>query len=156
MRSAEARPRWQSAWWALALAASSIGCAAASTPPTQAAKETPAMSGLEMPKPKRVGPPDVKPVQIGKLRFEAVHWGRERGFEQNGGVVAALDVASGKEQWTVVVYRIEYIPKLETDVQDLFIRTLVAAPDGKHLLVTDEKGRRFEVDIAARSARPAP
>lgn len=119
-------------------------------------KEISAMSGLQMPKPKRVGPPDVKPVRIGDLRFEAVHWGRERGLNQNGGVIAAVDAKSGKEQWTLVVYPIVYKPKLETDVQDIFIESLEAAPDGRHLIVKDENGRRFEVDIAARQARPLP
>lgn len=114
------------------------------------------MAKLQMPQPKRVGPPDVAPVQIGPLRFEAVHWGRERGLQQNGGVIAAIDAATGKEQWTLEVYHIDYHPKLETDVQDLFIESLEAAPDGRHLLVKDEKGRRFEVDIAARRVRALP
>ena len=111
------------------------------------------MNELEMPKRDRTGPPDVKPVQIGSLRFEAVHWGH---LDQNGGVIAAIDVESGKEQWVLKVYQIDYDPMEEKDVQDIFIKTLEAAPDARHLLVKDERGRRFEVDITERRVRALP
>ena len=114
------------------------------------------MSGPGMPKPKRLGQPDVEPVTIGKSRFEVLRKSRARGFDQNGGVIAAIDPGSGKEQWTLKVYTIEYVPKLETDVQDIFITAFAKSADGKNLLVTDERGRRFEVDVAARSAKPLP
>lgn len=112
------------------------------------------MSGLGMPKPKRVGPPDVQPLTREGVRYEAIHWGRERGLGQNGGFIAAFDVASGKELWMARVYAIEYIDKLETDVQDIFIRTIEPAANGGGLQVTDERGRRFLFDIANRTASP--
>ncbi len=112
------------------------------------------MNGLEMPK--RAGPPDVKPVQIGTMRFEAVHWGRDRGMGQNGGMIAAVDVKTGKEQWVLKVYQIDYDPQEESDVQDIFIKSLEATPDGRHLLVKDERGRSFEVNITERRVRSLP
>lgn len=111
------------------------------------------MNGLGMPKPKRVGQPEVEPVTVGGLRFEVLRKTRAHGFDQNGGVIVAVDGASGKQAWTLKVYTIEYIPKLETDVQDIFITALTPSADGRKLHVTDEKGRHYEVDIAARSSR---
>jgi len=112
------------------------------------------MTGLGMPKPKRVGPPDVAPATVDGIRFEAIHWGRERGLGQNGGYVAAIDPASGKELWVAQVYVIEYVPKLETDVQDIFIEKLEPGAKGE-LKVVDERGRRFVLNIAKRTATPA-
>ena len=109
---------------------------------------TPAPS---MPTPKRVAPPKVKPLQVGKLRFEAIHWGRERGLGQNGGYIAAFDADSGKELWILKVYDITYDDKMEEDVQDLFIKSLKADKDG--LLVTDEDGGRYAVDLESRSVK---
>ena len=114
------------------------------------------MSGLEMPKPKRVGPPDVAPVTVGDVRYEALPWGRERGLDQNGGYVVAKDAATGRELWVARIYRIEYVPKLETDVQDIFIRSLAPSDDGHDLVVTDERGREFQLDLATHDARPVP
>ena len=106
--------------------------------------------GLGMPQGKRVGPPDVKPITIGGVRYEAIHWGRERGLEQNGGYIAAIDAKSGKELWILKIYQIDYIPKLETDVQDVFIESMKAGANGQSLEIVDEKGRRYTVNLKSK------
>ena len=106
--------------------------------------------GLGAPQGKRVAPPNVTPVTVGGVRYEAIHWGRERGLKQNGGYIAAIDAASGKELWILKIYQIDYIPKLETDVQDIFIESIKAAANGQSLEIVDEKGRRFTVNLKSR------
>lgn len=122
--------------------------------PNPPMKEKP-MTGLGMPKPKRVGPTDVDPATVDGVRFEAIHWGRQRGLGQNGGYVAAIDPASGKELWVAQIYVVDYIPKLETDVQDIFIKKLEPGASKGELKVVDERGRLFVLDIAKRTATPA-
>jgi hypothetical protein len=102
---------------------------------------------------KRVGPPEVAPVTIDNVEFTAIPWGRERGLGQNGGYIAALDPANGKELWTLKVYDVFYDPKLEEDVQDVFITALRKSASGRELIVTDERGRRYIVDPKTRSVR---
>jgi hypothetical protein len=102
-----------------------------------------------MPQPKRTAPPKVKPVTVGDVRIEALHWGRSRGLGQNGGYIVAVDPASGRELWTLKVYDIAYDPKMEEDVQDLFIAKLAVA--GDKLSVRDEQGRRFLVDLKRKT-----
>ena len=109
--------------------------------------------GLGAPAGKRVGPPDVAPVTIGKLRFEAIHWGRDRGFGQNGGYIAAYDAAGGAELWTLKVYQIDYDSEMEEDVQDIFIETMSKSTSGDRLEITDERGRRYIVDPGTRSVQ---
>ncbi len=110
------------------------------------------MTGLDAPRPKRIAPPTVAPVTLGGLRFEAIHWGFERGLDQNGGYVAACDPTTGEERWFLKVYEVDYDPKLESDVQDLFIERLAVA--GDLLEVVDEKGRHYTVDPRTRAIRP--
>jgi outer membrane protein assembly factor BamB len=105
---------------------------------------------MGMPRSKRVAPPEVKPVTIRGVRFEAVHWGRSRGLGQNGGFIAAIDSSSGRELWVLKVYDITYDPAMEQDVQDVFIERM-RAENGK-LIVTDEDGRRYVVDVKRRRA----
>lgn len=102
------------------------------------------------PAPKRVAPPQVAPVTLGALRIEAVHWGKERGLEQNGGYLEAFDRESGAARWLLRVYAIDYRPALESDVQDLFIAQMQTGPGGT-LIVVDEQGRRFVVDPGTRT-----
>jgi hypothetical protein len=99
---------------------------------------------------KRVGPPKVPPVTLGKTRYEVVHWGRKRGLGQNGGYIAALNAKSGAELWILKVYDIQYQEKLETDVQDIFIKTMTKSKTKNALDITDEQGRTYKVDVESR------
>ena len=105
---------------------------------------------LSMPAGKRVGPKDVNPITLNGIRYEVLHWGRERGLEQNGGYIVAKDSVSGKELWLSKIYSIEYKPKLETDVQDVFIRAIELSDDKKFLKIFDEDNRQFILDLATQ------
>ena len=99
----------------------------------------------------RLPPPTVPPLTIGGVRYEAIHWGRERGLDQDGGYIAAIDAASGQELWTLKVYSIAIDPAMERDGQDVFIKTLGKTFFGGKLKITDERGRHYLVDPATRS-----
>ena len=103
-----------------------------------------------LPSPKRVAPPEVPPVVVGNLRIEALQWGRDRGLEQDGGYIVAYDRKSGAEQWTLRIYQTVYEPKLERDVQDVFLASMRATKGGG-LAITDEKGRRYDVNLRTRT-----
>jgi PQQ enzyme repeat len=107
-------------------------------------------AGPSTPGPKRVGPPKVPALTVAGLRIEAVHWGRERGFDQNGGYIAALDAKTGRELWTLKIYDVPYDANLEEDVQDVFITRMSKASGGR-LAVVDEDGRRYLVDLKTRT-----
>lgn len=100
---------------------------------------------------KRVAPTEVPPVQIGNVRYEVVHWGRRRGWPQNGGYIVACDAATGKELWTLQVYESKYDDAMESDVQDVFITAMSRTLFGGKLSITDENGRMYRVDPATRT-----
>jgi|WetSurSiteA1Bulk_404760.scaffolds.fasta_scaffold00029_4 hypothetical protein len=103
---------------------------------------------------KRIAPPTVDPVVIGKLRFEVIHWGKERGLDQNGGYIAAIDTDSGKELWVLKIYSIPYDKTLESDVQDVFIKSMSKAFFSDTLTITDEKDRYYKVNPDNRTVEP--
>lgn len=102
----------------------------------------------------RAAPEPVPPVVHRGIRYEVIHWGKARGLGQNGGYVAAIDANSGKELWLVQVYAIDYGADREADRLDVFITALSLAEDGKHLLVADENGRHFSIDLASHAVSP--
>jgi hypothetical protein len=106
--------------------------------------------------PKRLGAAPVAPLIVNGMRIEAVNAGRKRGLGQNGGYIETFDLASGKAMWLLQVYKIDYAKNMEEDVQDRFIERLESTADGANLLVTDENGNRFEVDLASRKVRVSP
>jgi hypothetical protein len=95
--------------------------------------------------------PKPKPVLHGGVRYEAVRNPRMRGFEQAGGVIAAIDAKSKAELWILKVYDIVYSGGEERDAQENFITHLAMDKDGKHLFVTNERGQVFQVDIETRT-----
>lgn len=100
---------------------------------------------------KRVGPKVVAPVNFKDIRFEVIHRGKERGLGQNGGYIAAVNRSTGAELWVLKVYDITYDAELESDVQDVFIVSMTKTLFGEKLKIADENGRRYVVDIEARS-----
>lgn len=106
------------------------------------------------PSKKRAAVEPAQPVVIGAVRYEALAMGKERDLGQNGGFIAAIDVATGKELWVLRVYEIQYDPSMEQDKQDVFIVGLSVAPDGHSLLVQSERGDRYLVDTATRKVTP--
>jgi hypothetical protein len=101
---------------------------------------------------KRVAPPEVAPLSAGGLRIQAVHWGKERGLAHNGGYIAALD-SSGKELWTLEVYRVVYDSALESDVQDVFISSMTKGRNPDEINVTDERDRHYTVNVKTRTVQ---
>ena len=92
----------------------------------------------------------VAPVSLQGVRYEVVRGGRGRGLGQNGGLVAAVDEASGDELWVLKVYEIAYDGEMEDDKQDVAITDLSVSRWHKRLSVKNERGERFDVDLATR------
>lgn len=101
---------------------------------------------------KRVPPPEVAPLAVGKLRIEVVPWAEQRGLAHNGGYIAAVD-STGAELWLLEVYDVERDPDGERDVQDVFISSLAPGTKPDEIVVTDEKNRRYVVNVKARAVR---
>lgn len=103
---------------------------------------------------KIAAPEDVDPVTIGKTRYEVPHWGKTMGFNQNGGHVMAVDVASGKPLWTAELYKIDYKPNMEADKQDTFIVSLEFDSATSRLIAENDRGKRFALDPFSRQVTP--
>ena len=87
---------------------------------------------------KRVPPIPVRPVTINNIRFEAPI--------TRMGIVEAY--TANKKLWEQSVYKINYIPNLEKDIQDIYITKLENFMG--ILKITNEKGDIFELNPATR------
>ena len=97
---------------------------------------------------KRRGPKPLTPLKLNGVRYVEIRDARARGFNQPGGVVAAIDEKSGQELWSVLVYQTVYDEREESDVQDVYITRIELSADGLALLITDERRQRFAVNLA--------
>lgn len=103
---------------------------------------------------KRVAPAPVAPVVHRGVRYEALHWGMARDLGQNGGHLLALDAATGEERWILKVYEVDYDPALEGDVQDCLITRLKLLRWPDRLIVTNEAGDRYAVELDSLAVTP--
>ena len=92
---------------------------------------------------KRAAPINVPAVIHGQIEYTAPH--------SKMGYVEAWDLSSGKMLWDHQVYKVRYIPFLETDVQDIFI-TGLKIKNGK-LIKSNEKQKTFSLDLSSKNKR---
>jgi hypothetical protein len=91
---------------------------------------------------KRATPKPVSPVVHEGITYSAPNQGGSAVY------VVASD-ATGKEQFRIKVFDTPIDPKMEEDVQWVFITELKS--EGDFLLVKDEKGRCFAINLTTRS-----
>jgi len=106
-----------------------------------------------LPEASRSAPPIVPPVTHAGVRYEQLDDDRLPGIDPDASYVVARDVASNAVLWTLQIYRTELIPGLETDVQAVYFKAMRLNADATQLLIDDENGRHFVVDLASRSVR---
>jgi hypothetical protein len=63
------------------------------------------------------------------------------------GVIEAKDIKSDKALWKKRIYKISYIKNLEKDVQDVFIKSLKISNDKKMLIIINEDGNTYHLDL---------
>ena len=102
---------------------------------------------------KRTPPPSVRPIDYDGVRYVAVLWGVDFGEQQNGGFVEARDSRDGHLVWRARVYVTKYDDKIERDVQDVFITSMVI--ENGHLVVVNENHEKFIVNLRTHVSRKA-
>ncbi|HEY5038582.1 MAG TPA: hypothetical protein VIJ93_05865 [bacterium] len=95
---------------------------------------------------KRLPPPVVLPVDDGVYRFVVRENSREnRHHLYKGGHLEAYLKATGDQLWDKYLYMVQVDPKMERDVQDVFIyKAYLAKPN--LLIAENEDGTRFALD----------
>jgi len=102
------------------------------------------LTRAELVEAKRTPPAPVAAIEHDGIRYVVAHFDTTR---ERGGWIEAWDVAKGTRLWTRQVYRIRHDPRLEGDVQDVFI-TRIEVRDGT-LLVENELHERFEMELGS-------
>lgn len=110
---------------------------------------------LPLPSADRGAPPAVAPVVSQGVRYEQNLRATEAEFGQVGGVLSARDARSGTLLWSMKVYSNVRQAGLEGDVQDVFFRSMAFDEQGR-LVIENERGARFAVDVAQRTVTALP
>jgi hypothetical protein len=93
---------------------------------------------------KRKPPEPVPPVVSGEVRYTVEGSGREQR-------IAATSTRSGAVLWRALVFRTTIQPKLEEDVQWIFINQMTLA--GRTLLIQDERARCYALNLDSQQVK---
>src|SRR6266496_4733740 len=88
---------------------------------------------------KRVAPAEVKPVVFQGVRYIAPNDDGRRAY------IEAWDVRTNKKLWDLTIFVNRIDPKLEEDIQWVFIKAL-RVQNGA-LIVMPERGKTYQVDL---------
>jgi hypothetical protein len=102
---------------------------------------------------KRVAPPKVEPVIHNGIRYVAPNNDGRRAY------IEAWDVQTNRKLWDLTVFTNRIDPKLEEDVQWVFVGKLNVR--GDTLFVTPERGNTYQIDLGTKAitqsdAEPLP
>src|SRR5437588_12316385 len=92
---------------------------------------------------KRSAPPRVEPAIHDSIRYIAPNDDGRRAY------IEAWDVRTNKKLWDLTIFVNRIDPKLEEDIQWVFIKAL-RVQDGA-LIVTPERGKTYQVDLKTRA-----
>src|SRR6058998_3401815 len=92
---------------------------------------------------KRAAPATVEPVTYDGIRYVAPNDDGRRAY------IEAWDIQTNKKLWNLTVFTNRIDPKLEEDVQWVFIKVL-RVRDGT-LMVTSERGKTYQVDLTTKA-----
>jgi len=102
---------------------------------------------------KRSAPPSVAPVVLHGVEYSPVYERpQDSGTSSFGAYVQARKVSDHKLLWKALVYRIVYVAKQETDVQDVYITSLAVdrhehASGHDVLVIRNERSKEFLLDL---------
>jgi hypothetical protein len=97
---------------------------------------------------RRPAPAKVPAVRVGDLRFEQARLSRKEALDgQPCGYVAAYRGDTDELLWRVRVYAVPIDPRLEGDVQEVYFTAMSLSANGHAILVDNEIGGRYAVDI---------
>lgn len=99
---------------------------------------------------RRVRVPPVEPVTAHGVRYETYSGNFQR-FNYERGVIAAVDPTTEEELWALLIYETKLDPRWEKDIQEVFITDLRLEDDDTKLVVVNQRGKTYVVDLATRT-----
>lgn len=105
-------------------------------------------------RPSRPPPPSVPPVLIDGVRFVQLTNPGPVGLAPGGGWLVAADAKTAEPLWTLRVYGNTVDAADEADVQMVFFRSMTRVRGQRALEIENERGQKFRVDLATRTATP--
>jgi len=102
----------------------------------------------------RVGQPLLPPIVFEGRRYEQIDNAERLGLPQRTGYLAVFDNQTNERITNVKVYDVAFNPDKEADVQDVFFTRMQLDEAARKIVIENERGKRFTVDLDGYSVQP--
>jgi hypothetical protein len=102
----------------------------------------------------RIAGPRVRPITFEGRRYEQILNATHHGLPQRTGYLAVVDDETNESITNVKVYDVAFDPEKEADVQDVFFASMQLDEAGRRLLIKNEHGKGFVVNLDDYSVEP--
>lgn len=95
----------------------------------------------------RPPPKAVDPLEKDGIKYEQLLSHPNSDYKNKTGWLRAIQSATNKELWVKQVYQYDIDSTLELDVQEIYFRSMVFDADATTILIENERGDRYSVDL---------
>ncbi len=95
----------------------------------------------------RPPPKAVDPLEKDGIKYEQLLSHSTSENKNRTGWLRATQSATNKELWVKQVYQYDIDSTLELDVQEIYFRSMVFDADATAILIENERGERYSVDL---------
>ncbi len=103
----------------------------------------------------RIGQQMMPPIIFEGRRYEQIMNGEALDLPQRTGYLGVFDDATDAIIAMVKVYDVNFDPNLEADVQDVFFTRMDLDQAGRRILIDNERGKSFAVDLDSLTVQPS-
>ena len=100
---------------------------------------------------KRLAPEEVAPIVQNGFVYTIGYSAYDDARKIRTTFIEATDMNTGRGLWKAPIYQTKYDPAMETDAQDIFVTGF--QPKGRKLLIENEHGRQFLLDLRTRKVQ---
>ena len=95
----------------------------------------------------RIGQADLEAIEFEGRKYAQIMNGAALDLPQRTGYLSVIDIAAAELVALIRVYEVEYDPGLEADVQDVFFTLMELEADARRIVIENEHGERFALNL---------
>lgn len=96
---------------------------------------------------KRKAPSEIPSIIFKGKKYIVTHWNKEPAFKQNGGIIEVWNIKKNRLIKRVLIYKIQYKSEIESDIQDVFITSIKLNKSKNTIIIVNEKGNIYGLNI---------
>jgi len=102
----------------------------------------------------RIGMPELPAIVFENRKYDEIRNGGTLGLRQRTGYVSVIDTEKVELLFLIKIYDVVFDPDIEADVQDVFFTRMELDAAARRIVIENERGGRFALDLDSLEVSP--